>query len=75
MIQKALKYNTPEALFSFHAGMIYAKLGDRRTASLCLSRALSMNGSFHPTYADIAADTLNQLGSQSTLHLAVSPSR
>ena len=73
MIQKALKYNTPEALFSFHAGMIYAKLQDRRTASLCLARALSMNGSFHPTYVQTAADTLRQLGSGRTR--CVSPSR
>ncbi len=63
MIQKALKYNTPEALFSFHAGMIYNQLHDRRTASLCLARALSMNGDFHPTYVQVAADTLKQLGS------------
>ena len=74
MVQKALKYNTPEALFSFHAGMIYNKLGDRRTASLCLGRALSMNGSFHPTYVQVAADTLKQLGSQTgAVNLAVSP--
>ncbi len=74
MIQKALKYNTPEALFSFHAGMIYTKLGDRRTASLCLSRALSMNGSFHPTYVQVASDTLKQLGMQtSAVRLAASP--
>ena len=64
MIQVALKHNTPEALFSFHAGMIYAKLGDRRTASLCLARALSMNGSFHPLYVQAAADTLAKLGSR-----------
>ena len=74
MVQKALKYNTPEALFSFHAGMIYNKLGDRRTASLCLGRALSMNGSFHPIYVQVAADTLKQLGSQTgSASLAVSP--
>ena len=74
MIQKALKYNTPEALFSFHAGMIYAKLKDRRTASLCLGRALSMNGSFHPIYVQVAADTLKQLGSGTgSVGLAVSP--
>ena len=74
MIQKALKYNTPEALFSFHAGMIYAKLKDRRTASLCLGRALSMNGSFHPIYVQVAADTLKQLGSGTgPVGLAVSP--
>jgi tetratricopeptide (TPR) repeat protein len=74
MIQKTLKYSTPEALFSFHAGMIYNKMGDRRTASLCLARALSMNGSFHPTYVGTAADTLRQLGSQTGAErLAVLP--
>ena len=74
MVQKALKYNTPEALFSFHAGMIYTKLNDRRTASLCLSRALSMNGSFHPVYVQVAADTLKQLGSgTNTVGLASAP--
>ncbi len=63
MCQKALKYNTPEALFSFHAGMIYAKLNDRHTASTCLGRALSMNGCFHPIYVQVAADTIKQLAS------------
>ena len=75
MIQTALKHNTPEALFSFHAGMIYTKLGDRRVASLCLSRALSMNGNFHPFYTQTAADTLNELGSRQPSSAAASQAK
>jgi tetratricopeptide (TPR) repeat protein len=65
-IQTALARHTPDAGILFHAGMIYAKAGDRVSAGKCLSRALSINPAFSPLGAKTAADTLKQLGSQTT---------
>ena len=62
-IQAALARRTPEAALLFHAGMIYAKAGDRVTGGKCLSHALSLNPYFNLRDAKIAADTLKQLGS------------
>ncbi len=62
-IQTALARRTPEAAMLFHAGMIYAKAGDRITGGKCLSHALSLNPYFNLRDAKIAADTLKQLGS------------
>ena len=63
-IQTALARHTPEAGMLFHAGMIYAKVGDRVTGGKCLAHALSVNPYFNPRDAKIAADTLKQLGSR-----------
>ncbi len=63
-IQTALARHTPDAGILFHAGMIYAKAGDRVSAGKCLSRALSINPDFSPLGAKTAADTLKQLGSR-----------
>lgn len=63
MIEKALIRRTPEAGFLFHAGMIYAKLGNRPAAQRYLYQALSLNPSFNPLEASVAADTIAQLGS------------
>ncbi len=62
-IQTALARRTPEAEMLFHAGMIYAKAGDRITGGKCLSHALSLNPYFNLRDAKIAADTLKRLGS------------
>ena len=62
-IQTALARRTPEANMLFHAGMIYAKAGDRITGGKCLSHALSLNPYFNLRDAKTAADTLKQLGS------------
>lgn len=62
-VQAALARRTPEAEMLFHAGMIYAKAGDRVTGGKCLSHALSLNPYFNLRDAKIAADTLKQLGS------------
>ncbi len=62
LIKKALSHRTPDANFLFHAGMIYAKSGDRVTAQKCLYQALSLNPNFHPVHAKVAADTLKELG-------------
>jgi len=63
-ITKALAQRTPDAGIFFHAGMIYAKLGDRPTAQRHLGQALSLNPAFDPIDAPIAAATLAELGSQ-----------
>ena len=63
-IIKALAQGTPDASFFFHAGMIYAKLGDRVTAQRHLGQALSLNPAFDPIDAPIAAATLAELGSR-----------
>ena len=55
---------TSDAGILFHAGMIYAKDGDRVTAGKYLAYALSTNPAFNMRDAKTAADTLKQLGSQ-----------
>ncbi len=62
-IRLALKQNTPEALFRFHKGMIYAKAGDRVTAQQALYEAMSLNPRFDPVFAPLAVQTMEQLGS------------
>jgi tetratricopeptide (TPR) repeat protein len=61
MIRRALKYGTPDAAIHFHAGMIYARLGNRPLARQHLYQALSLNPRFHPTQFQVAADTLKTL--------------
>ena len=63
-IKTALARRTPEAELVFHAGMIYAKDGDRVLGGKCLASALSLNPYFNLRDAKIAADTLAQLGSK-----------
>ena len=63
-VLKALRRHTPEARFLFHAGMIYAKLGDRPSAQKYLYQALSLNPNFSPIFAPQAAATLQELGSR-----------
>lgn len=64
VIQKALRKRTPEASFLFHAGMIHATLGDRRTAQLNLYQAMSLNPNFSPIDGPRAAERLQELGSR-----------
>jgi tetratricopeptide (TPR) repeat protein len=63
-IRKALSQQTPDANILFHAGMIYARLGDRPEAEKYLYQALSLNPNFHLIYAPVAADALKQLGAR-----------
>lgn len=63
-IRKALARRTADAEIRFHAGMIYARLGERVTAKQFLHEALSLNPHFHPAHAATAAATLAQLGGQ-----------
>jgi tetratricopeptide (TPR) repeat protein len=64
MIGRALRYGTPDAAFHFHAGMIYAKLENRPLAQKHLYQALSLNPHFHPTQAQLAADTIKHLSTR-----------
>lgn len=64
VIDKVLKFKTPDAAILFHAGMIYEKIGDRPRAQKYLYQALSLNPNFHPFYATVAADVLKQLGAK-----------
>jgi len=61
-IKRALSQRTPDAKILFHAGMIYAKSGDRVSAQQYLYRALSLNPNFSPIHAPLAAKTLDELG-------------
>lgn len=61
-IKRALSQRTPDAQILFHAGMIYAKSGDRVSAQNFLYRALNLNPGFSPINAPIAAQMLQELG-------------
>jgi len=63
-IAKALRHRTPDANILFHAGMIYAKTGDREAAKKHLYQALSLNPNFDPVHAPIAAEALKSLGAR-----------
>jgi len=58
---KALRYDTQDPRLQFHAGMIALHFGDRAAAKRRLSRALALNATFHPLYADEARKTLARL--------------
>ena len=59
--RKAMRLGTQNALFFFHAGMIYEKLGDRDNARANLQKALNINPYFSIKYAAQAAQVLSQL--------------
>lgn len=62
-IDEVLSRKTPKADFLFHAGMIYAKVGDRPKAQQYLYQALSLNPNFHPVQAQVAVQTLAEVAS------------
>jgi tetratricopeptide (TPR) repeat protein len=64
-ILKAMRWRTPDASILFHAGMIYALLGDRPAAQKYLYQALNLNPQFHPIQAKVAAEKLRELGASS----------
>jgi tetratricopeptide (TPR) repeat protein len=68
LIQRALKWGTPDARLLYHAGMIHARLGETSKAKKLLYQALSLNPQFHPVEAETAARTLRELS-------AVQPTR
>jgi tetratricopeptide (TPR) repeat protein len=63
-IRIALKQNTPEALFHFHKGMIYAQAGDQGTAQQAFYEALSLSPNFDPLLAPVAQQQLLALGTE-----------
>jgi tetratricopeptide (TPR) repeat protein len=62
-MDRALRMGTRDALMEYHAGMIYAALGDNARAAMHLERALAVNPHFHVVFAPQAAKTLAQLRS------------
>ena len=61
-IEAALRLGTRDPLLDFHAGMIYAALGDTPKATAHLRRALAVNPHFHVLFAAEAESTLARLG-------------
>jgi tetratricopeptide (TPR) repeat protein len=60
---KALSQNTPEAMFSYHRGLILAKAGEIGEARKVLYQALSQNPYFEPLGAVAAMKMVQELGS------------
>jgi hypothetical protein len=58
---KALRYGTENSLLYYHAGAIAAHFGNKAEAKRDFERALALNQSFHPTYADDARAQLARL--------------
>lgn len=59
--RKALRFDTENSLLQYHAGIIALHFGQRDEAKRRLERALALNPSFHPTYADDARLALARL--------------
>jgi tetratricopeptide (TPR) repeat protein len=59
--EQALKLGAPEALFSYHAGMIANALGDAAGAKKHLEKALALNAGFDFRQAAIARLTLARM--------------
>jgi Flp pilus assembly protein TadD len=57
-IEAALKWKTPDANIHYHAGMIYARLGEKESARRHLKLALQINPHFAPIGATIALQEL-----------------
>ncbi len=60
-IGKAVRLNTENALFRYHAAVIAQHFGDRASAERELTAALALNPRFHPFYADDARARLATL--------------
>jgi tetratricopeptide (TPR) repeat protein len=60
-IDRAVAIGTKDATLFFHAGMIYAALGDVPKAKNYLEQALALNPHFHIVHAETAARTLQGL--------------
>jgi tetratricopeptide (TPR) repeat protein len=65
LIGKALSHKTPEAMFLYHQGAIFAKAGQTAEAKNALYQALSLNPKFHPLAALAAEKMVYDLGSVS----------
>jgi uncharacterized protein HemY len=53
-IDAAQKYHTENSLIDYHAGIIAAHFGDKAAEKAHLQRALALNPTFHPVFADDA---------------------
>lgn len=62
-MDQAMKLGTHDALLYYHAGMIYAGMGDREHAQSLLALALSINPHFDLLQAQVARATLDRLNS------------
>jgi tetratricopeptide (TPR) repeat protein len=60
-MERALRMGTKDATMEYHAGMIYAALGDRTKAEAHLQRALAVNPKFHVIFAGEAEKRLAEL--------------
>ena len=60
-IAKATHLGTENALLDYHAGAIALHFGDRAAAKTWFEKALALNPSFHPFYADDARKQLAAL--------------
>ncbi|CAN5530962.1 hypothetical protein BH20ACI3_BH20ACI3_29010 [soil metagenome] len=60
-VDEALRLGTRDAKFSYHAGMIYNALGERRKAANYLKLALEINPSFDVLQSDAARQALDAL--------------
>ena len=61
---RARAFNTPEASYLFHAGMIAGKLGDRPRAQTLLYQATSLNPHFNPLDMRLADAAYDATGSK-----------
>ncbi|MBV8438430.1 MAG: tetratricopeptide repeat protein [Silvibacterium sp.] len=64
VMSHALSQGTRDAQLFFHAGMIYADLGDTARAQEFLHEALAINPHFHPIHAETARQTLAWLATK-----------
>jgi tetratricopeptide (TPR) repeat protein len=60
-MSRALSQGTKDPQLFFHAGMIYAYLGDTPKAQKFLQQALDINPRFHPLHAETTRRTLAEL--------------
>jgi tetratricopeptide (TPR) repeat protein len=59
--RRALRYDTPDPLLRYHAGMVFAAAGDRRAATRLLRSALALSPHFDPVQAPRARAELRRL--------------
>lgn len=64
-IEEALRLGTRDARMNYHAGMIYASLGDSARAAKRLKLALEINPAFSPIEAENARITLREVSESS----------
>jgi tetratricopeptide (TPR) repeat protein len=60
-IAKAIRFDTPDARMHYHAGVIFEHAGKTAEAKREYERALALNPTFHPTFADDARARLAKL--------------